>query len=248
MKRHHPEQSVNIATNHKIILYEIDKHLLSLPEKKPNQCDAKYWTYDISCNEDFALHAKFHKWRNIFDYFVDANCKGSFATKYVNKNLLEYNPQKKVRIRFSLMPEDIRQIVEPNTSTTEERINAINLFVEAGYEVHINFSPVIVYTGWLRKYIDLFYQIRNTVNPDYWNEVLCEVIFLTHNKKKHIYNLKNKIPGEDLLWTPQWQENKVSEFGGKNLRYDRDVKAASIKQWTNVHNDILPWNTIRYIF
>ena len=38
------------------------------------------------------------------------------------------NPEMKVRIRFSLMPENIRAILEPNTSTIKERLDAINKF------------------------------------------------------------------------------------------------------------------------
>ena len=56
------------------------------------------------------------------------------------------------------------------------------------------------------------------------------------------------IPGEDLLWRPDIQEDKISEFGGKNIRYKHELKAQYIKQWTELHDEIIPWNTIRYIF
>ena len=37
--------------------------------EKPNQTDPEYITYDLSCNEDFALHAKFYDWQRIFEFF-----------------------------------------------------------------------------------------------------------------------------------------------------------------------------------
>ena len=78
--------------------------------------------------------------------------------------------------------------------------------------------------------------------------VKAEVIFLTHNEKRHLYNLENNIPGEELMWTPEIQEVKTSQYGGKNVRYRYDLKAEYIKDFINLHDKIIPWNTIRYIF
>ena len=44
------------------------------------------------------------------------------------------------------------------------------------------------------------------------------------------------------------KENKTSEYGGNNVRYKRDLKRHSIRQFKRIHNEIIPWNTIRYIF
>jgi spore photoproduct lyase len=171
---------------------------------------------------------------------------GSFATKYVNEKLLDYNPEGKIRIRFSLMPQGYAHVLEPNTSSIENRIKAIDKFIAAGYDVHINFSPVIVTNSWLLDYKHLFEQVDKYVH--FKDKVKAEVIFLTHNEGKHEYNLANNLPGENLLWTPDIQEDKVSQYGGKNIRYKRNLKAQYIKQWTELHDEIIPWNTIRYIF
>lgn len=173
---------------------------------------------------------------------------GSFATKYVNKDLLKFNPKGKVRIRFSLIPIQIRDLVEKNTSSITDRLQYIQDFIDAGYDVHINFSPVIVYNSWLKDYEFLFNYLNWLIHEQYHDRVKCEVIFLTHNEGKHAYNLIENIPGEDLLWRPDIQEGKTSEFGGKNIRYKHDFKAQYIKEWTKLHDEIIPWNTIRYIF
>lgn len=247
MKRH-KRTDVDIATNVEDILTEINSHVAFADVEKPNQTHEKYITYDISCNEDLALHAKLHQWQKIFDFFKNhPQAMGSFATKYVNRDLLKYNPEGKIRIRFSLMPEKIRQILEPHTSSTYERIAAISRFIDAGYDVHVNFSPVVVYDGWLNDYKELF-QDLNILPDEYREEVLAEVIFLTHNEAKHEYNLDKQLPGEDLLWRPDIQEAKTSQYGGKNIRYKHDLKAEYIRQWTELHDKIIPWNKIRYIF
>ena len=178
MKRHKPH-GLTVATNTGDILTEVNNHAYFTPVNKPNQTHAEYTTYDISCNEDFALHAKYHEWKKIFSFFKDHPvAMGSFATKYVNPNLTEYNPNGKIRIRFSLMPQKMADIHEPNTSKIIDRIKAIDAFIDAGYDVHVNYSPVIVYDGWLEDYAYLFDLMDTYV--DYKDQVLAEVIFLTH--------------------------------------------------------------------
>ncbi len=248
MKRHKP-QGLDVAKNTGDILTAINNHSMFIIVDKPNQTHNSLITYDISCNEDFALHLKYHNWKYIFDFFKDSpKAMGSFATKYVNVNLLNYNPEKKIRIRFSLMPQKYSDLLEPNTSKIVDRIQAINTFIEAGYDVHINFSPVIVTDNWLEEYKDLFQLVDILINDSYKNQVKCEVIFLTHNKNKHIDNLNNNVKGEDLLWNPEIQENKISQYGGINIRYKHNLKYQYIDEFKKIHNEIIPWNIIRYIF
>ena len=247
MKRHKPE-GLDIAKNTMDILTEINNHCAFADVEKPNQTHEEYITYDISCNEDFALHAKYHEWQKIFDFFKQhPTAMGSFATKYVNPNLTGYNPEGKIRIRFSLMPQSMSDLLEPNTSKIIDRIKAIDAFIDAGYDVHINFSPVIVADNWLKEYEYLFYMVNDYVS--YKNVVKAEVIFLTHNESKHIYNINNNLPGEEeYLWVPTIQEDKVSQYGGKNIRYKHHLKNDFIKSFIMLHDEIIPWNTIRYIF
>lgn len=246
MKRHKPS-GLDIARNINDILTEINSHAYFDVTEKPNQTHEKYITYDISCNEDFALHAKYHNWEHIFRFFKNHEiAMGSFATKYVNKDLLSYNPESKIRIRFSLMPQIYSDQLEQNTSKIIDRIEAINDFIEAGYDVHINFSPVIVVDGWLEEYAELFKQVDSIVK--YKDKVKAEVIFLTHNEKKHNYNIENNLPGEELLWFPSLQERKISQYGGDNIRYEHNKKQQYIEDFKSVHSRIIPWNKIRYIF
>lgn len=250
MKRHKAEGlSIPDSASVSKILTEINSHAMFADTIKPNQTHEQYITYDISCNEDFALHAKHHEWERIFEFFRDNPvAMGSFATKYVNDKLLSFNPEGKIRIRFSLMPQGIADKLEPNTSLITDRIRAVNRFIEAGYDVHLNFSPVVVYEDWLTRYAHLFAVCDALIHKEHQEKVLAEVIFLTHNEDKHFYNLDHELPGEELLWTPENQEKKTSQYGGRNIRYKRNLKAGYIKQWQDLHDEMIPWNKIRYIF
>ncbi len=249
VKRHNAE-FITIAKNHGDILTAINNHAWFTEVDKPNQTHEEYITYDIGCNSDIALHAKQLEWERIFDFFtLHPRAMASFATKYVNENLLKFNPQGKVRIRFSLMPEALRQKLEPNTTPIHERLNAVKRFQDAGYDVHLNFSPVIICDGWLLEYKELFAEVNaSSYLYDWRQDVKAEVIFLTHNAEKHFYNLQNNISGESLLWRPLIQENKVSQYGGENIRYNRYLKPGYITEFTQAFYDVLPWMTIRYIF
>ena len=249
MKRHLPE-GLTVAGNPDTILQAIDRHVHFYADvEKPNQTHPHFITYDISCNEDFALHAKFHDWEKIFSFFRDHDlASASMATKTVPTQFLDYNPEGKVRIRFSLMPQRIADLLEPNTAPIKDRVAAINTFIEAGYDIHVNFSPVVLYKGWKEDYANLFTMLNATVAEEHKPGVLSEVIMLTHEEKKHIANLENNLPGEHLLWNPALQEPKTSQYGGKNVRYKRGLKRQAVNEFTALHDTLIPWNTIRYIF
>lgn len=253
MRRKTPE-TLSIATNTDEILNAINSHaqLITLTDecKKPNQTHPEFISYDISCNEDFALHRKHHEWEKIFDFFKHhPKAMGTLATKCVPVDFLDYNPEKKIRIRFSLMPQKISSLLEPNTAKIIDRIKAINPFIEAGYDIHVNFSPVVVYKGWKEDYKELFEMLDDYVEPLYKKDVKAEVIFLTHNEKLHEYNLDKGVEGEDLLWQPKYQEVKTSQYGGRNLRYKVPLKAKAIDSFKKMyHSKLSNFGEIRYIF
>lgn len=248
MKRH-GKNGVTIAGNTDTILQAIDRHVHFYADvEKPNQT-GPFITYDISCNEDFALHSKFHEWEKIFSFFRDHNlASASLATKIVPTKFLDFNPEGKVRIRFSLMPQRIADMTEPNTASINDRIAAINTFIDAGYEIHVNFSPIILYQGWKEDYANLFLTLNASVREEYKDIVKAECIFLTHNEGKHKANVEDNRPGEHLLWNPALQEAKTSQFGGENVRYKAPLKREAIRQFKELHESLIPWNTIRYIF
>lgn len=248
--RRHNKKGLTIASNTGEILDAIARHLWLLEwPKKPNQTHKKYYTYDFSCNEDYVLHLRYHDWEYLFDYFKEEpKAMGTAATKYVNKKMLNYDAKRKVRIRFSIMPQVLSDKLEPGTSKIEDRIKAVNDFYEAGYDVHLNYSPIIMYDNFVQDYEKLFKIVDCIVDNSIKEKVKAECIFLTHNRQMHKYNVENNVKGEDYLWNPELQENKTSEYGSKNIRYNRFYKKKYIKAFEFLHNKNVNWQEIRYIF
>ena len=102
------------------------------PKPEPDQIDPAAWVYDIGENSDCSVDALVSD--NIADLvatFRDLpTAKASFATKFVNRELLDLDPRGRTRVRFSLMPErdarllDIRTARSPSgspRSTTSSR-------------------------------------------------------------------------------------------------------------------------------
>ena len=56
------------------------------------------------------------------------------------------------------MPEPRPRLLDVRTSPIADRIAAVDDFVEAGYEVHLNFSARVIDEGWLEEYAELFRQ------------------------------------------------------------------------------------------
>ncbi|BAZ09452.1 spore photoproduct lyase [Calothrix sp. NIES-4071] len=217
---------------------------------EPNQVDPTYWVYEIGENSDCSVDAAIcDNVKDLIGMFRSLpNAKATFATKRVNRNLLTYDPQGKTRIRFSLMPHKMAQVVDVRTSSIAERIGAVNDFVEAGYEVHLNFAPVIYSDDWVGNYIELFEHIDDALSDRAKAQLQAEVIFLTHNEELHEVNLAWNPQAEKVLWQPQLQEEKVSQTGGNNVRYARGFKGKLVKQFCDLLQDKLPYCNIRYAF
>lgn len=216
----------------------------------PTPAHDALWVYEIGCNSDTSIDAAISG--NVRDFVslfkTLPNAKGTFATKWVNRDLLNYDPQGKTRIRFSLMPREQSKIVDIRTSSISERIDAINDFAEAGYEVNLNFSPVIVEEGFLDRYDELFAELDDVLSPRVKRGLVAEIIFLTHNSALHEVNLQWHPKGEALLWKPELQEGKISQNGGHNLRYKVSLKQPLIAQFRQRLAAKMPYCGVRYAF
>lgn len=239
---------IYINTNYQDILDSCDQWVnKQIWPKVPDQTDDVYYTADIGCSTDVSYYWNKYGWLKVFDWFKDhPKLKATFATKFVNNKLLEYNPEYKVRIRFSMMPQIMSDILEPNTAKIHSRIKAVDRFIEAGYDVHINLSPIVVYNEWLEDYKELFQNISGGIrNID---KVKFECIFLTHNKELHERNLLIYPESETVLWKPEIQEDKKSQYGGDNIRYQWQLKNIFINEFKSVFSQYFDIGKIRYIF
>ena len=227
------------------ILASIDEWVEKQPwPKVPNQTDPHYYTIDIGCSTDVALHSKFYDWQKVFDFFNQhPKLKFTFATKYPSRfKLDEYKIHAKNRIRVSMMPQIISDILEPNTDLIKTRVAMIPKLNRA-MDVHINFSPVVVYMGWERDYSELIADMLY----EFPGNMPCEVIFLTYNETSKL-RASDKV--NEFLWRPLIQEKKESQYSGsaENIRYQYELKGQFIDSFKKVFNQYYPLSDIRYIF
>ncbi|MCJ2035389.1 spore photoproduct lyase family protein [Methylobacterium sp. J-068] len=242
---------ISVFVNVEAIGAAIERHAARQgPLPEPDTIDPALWVYDIGENGDLSVDAMVSDTvRDLIALFRRIpNAKASFATKAVNRELLAYDPQGKTRIRFSLMPERIARVVDVRTAPIPERIAAIDDFVAAGYEVHLNFSPVILYEGWEADWRALFDAIDGTIGAAARAQIKAEIILLTHNADLHAVNLGWHPKAEDLLWRPDLQEAKVSEGGGANLRYRTGWKGTWLARFKALLAERMPYCTVRYAF
>ncbi|HJE24107.1 MAG TPA: spore photoproduct lyase family protein [Methylorubrum populi] len=242
---------ISLFVNVEAVCAAIARHAAKQgPLPEPDQIDEAAWIYDLGENGDLSVDAMIcDTVRDLVGLFRTLpNAKGSFATKAVNRDLLAYDPQGRTRIRFSLMPAPIAKVVDVRTAPIRERIAAIDDFVAAGYEVHVNFSPVILYEGWEADWADLFAEIDGTISESAKAQLKCEIIMLTHNAGLHEVNLGWHPKAEALLWRPDIQETKRSEGGGDNLRYRTGWKGKWLTRFKALLAEHLPYCHVRYAF
>jgi spore photoproduct lyase len=252
MKRYNPS-NIYVNTNVEDIEKSVSKWVTKKAwPKVPNQQEPTYYLVDVSCNTDLVLHQKHvtrayiskSEWENLsgLDYilsFYDQHpkLKATFATKYssmLNLDVTEYT--KPPRVRVSMMPQVFSSVLEPNTTPISQRIKDINRLEKLGWEVHINFSPVIVYDNWQQEYTNLLKEIKSKVDL---TKVQSEVIFLTNHN--NTMALANPNASEIMKYS-----NEVKNKSGV-MRYPLKYKY----DFVNIFKDLISQHLnipIRYIF
>ncbi|KOX02235.1 radical SAM protein [Streptomyces sp. NRRL B-1140] len=242
---------ITVSTNIDRIIGHVGRHVARQGRKsEPNQCDPKAWVYDIGENGDCSVDAL------ICDNTADMvhafrqwpTAKASFATKFVNPDLLALDPRGRTRIRFSLMPPDDARLLDVRTSPVAERIAAAADFLDAGYEVHFNLSPVVVRPGWQEAWTELLIHLDDVLPRRVKEQAAAEVIMLTHNQELHEVNLGWHPRAEEALWRPELQQAKRSENGALNLRYRNGVKGEAVRALHTLIDRHAPWLRVRYAF
>ncbi|OXS34494.1 spore photoproduct lyase family protein [Streptomyces sp. XY006] len=242
---------VTVFTNIDRIIAHVGRHVARQGRKpEPNQCDPEAWVYDIGENGDCSVDAL------ICDNTADLvnafrqwpTAKASFATKFVNPDLLALDPRGRTRIRFSVMPADDARLLDVRTSPVAERIGAAADFLDAGYEVHFNLSPVVVRPGWQEAWTELLTHLDDVLPRRVKEQAAAEVIMLTHNQELHEVNLGWHPRAEEVLWRPELQQAKRSENGALNVRYRNGIKAEAVHTLCALIDRHAPWLRVRYAF
>ena len=242
---------LTVFVNIEQIADSIDKKQQKLGFKPcPNQ-QGSLWVFDIGCNSDCSLDAL------ISDnplYLIQRFARmeyamATFATKTVNEAAwLSVEPKGHTRIRYSLMPQKIAQAIDIRTSPISARIRSINNLVEHGYEVHVNFSPIVIYGGdqWRYDWVQLWSEMNDVLTPQAKAQLKAEAFFLTHSADLHQVNLQWTPQGEDYLWQPEIQQVKAGKADVLCYRYD--IKREEVNRFKHGLKKFLPYCELRYIF
>jgi spore photoproduct lyase len=207
--------------------------------KVPDQQDPVYTMVDIACNSDLVLMQK-HMPESLLDYLKryddHPRLNSTMATKYPGLLKLDVNHfNKKPRVRVSLMPQRYSNILEPGMQKITNRVNDINRLKDLGWEVHINFSPLIFYTDWQEAYRELFSLVKVVAG-----ENKCEVIALTNH------------PNQMAKTTDEAREIMKYSSEVKNasgvMRYPLVHKTALLEEFKKIYSKFFDLETIRYIF
>jgi DNA repair photolyase len=173
----------------------------------------------------------------------------SFATKGIELDpfIEDCKHPERNRIRLSLMPEWQRRILEMNTATTQQRLEAVNRLVAAGFEVHINLSPIVITESFSKDYRALLKQIDDVLTPEAKAQLAYEVIFLTHSNVMY-EPVAARRPKAHLMMAEGPLLLKAKPHKPTVTTYTRSDKTP-IKKWLRKRvEQYTPYARIRYMF
>lgn len=218
---------------------------------------SNYVTFDLGCDSDCVLDNKLTRNEDYPGHIIDIinqvsrvpEAMISFATKSADLDpfIKDVKNPNMCRIRLSLMPEEHRRVLEMNTSKIVDRITRINQLVDAGFEVHINLSPIVVTNNMNSEYSELLSLINESISDKAKKQLAYEIIFLTHDPKLNdkIVQYAPKACGMmnngPLVLEPK--PNKPNVFS-----YSRKDKNSLKKTMISLINQFTPYSRIRYMF
>jgi len=207
--------------------------------KVPDQQDPVFTMVDIACNTDLVLMQKhmpipLHDYLLMYDQHEQLNT--TMATKYPELLTLDVSRfNKKPRVRVSVMPQKYSDILEPKMSSIVSRIHDINRLKDLGWEVHINYSPLIFVKGWDKEYDNLFSTVKSIAGQN-----KCEVIALTNHKMQMT---KAPIEAQEIM---KWSSEVKNSSGV--MRYPLRHKGRWLEEFKELYSQYFDRDTIRYIF
>jgi hypothetical protein len=106
----------------------------------------------------------------------------------------------------------------------------------------------VYYEGWEQDWKLLFEELNDKLAQRTKEQLVAEIIFLTHNEQLHEVNMGWHPKAEEVLWRPELQEVKYSQTGGRNVRYRRGLKKELVDSVVNMIEQNMPYCRIRYAF
>ncbi len=207
--------------------------------KVPDQQDPIYTMVDVACNTDLVLMQKFLP-EPLIDYLKrydnHPTLNSTMATKYPSLLKLDVKKfNKKPRVRVSLMPQRFADVLEPKMQKVARRIPEINRLKDLGWEVHVNYSPLVFYKKWKEDYSELFKMVKDIAGVN-----KCEVIALTN----HANQMARSSDQAKELMSLSYEVKNSSGV----MRYPLKHKTRLLEEFKELYSQYFNLDTIRYIF
>ena len=207
--------------------------------KVPDQQDPVYTMVDIACNTDLVLMQRYLP-EPLIDYLKrydnHPTLNSTMATKYPSLLKLDVKKfNKKPRVRVSLMPQRFADVLEPKMQKVARRIPEINRLKDLGWEVHVNYSPLVFYKKWKQDYSELFKMVKEIAG-----ENKCEVIALTN----HASQMARSSEAARELMSLSYEVKNSSGV----MRYPLKHKTRLLEEFKELYSQYFDLDTIRYIF
>ena len=207
--------------------------------KVPDQQDPVYTMVDIACNTDLVLMQRYLP-EPLIDYLKrydnHPTLNSTMATKYPSLLKLDVKKfNKKPRVRVSLMPQRFADVLEPKMQKVARRIPEINRLKDLGWEVHVNYSPLVFYKKWKQDYSELFKMVKDVAGVN-----KCEVIALTN----HANQMARSSDQARELMSLSYEVKNSSGV----MRYPLKHKTRLLEEFKELYSQYFDLDTIRYIF
>ena len=207
--------------------------------KVPDQQDPIYTMVDVACNTDLVLMQRYLP-EPLIDYLKrydnHPTLNSTMATKYPSLLKLDVKKfNKKPRVRVSLMPQRFADVLEPKMQKVARRIPEINRLKDLGWEVHVNYSPLVFYKKWKEDYSELFKMVKDAAGVN-----KCEVIALTN----HANQMARSSDAARELMSLSYEVKNSSGV----MRYPLKHKTRLLEEFKELYSQYFDLDTIRYIF
>ena len=150
-------------------------------------------------------------------------------TKSVNiENLLTINPPNNIVVSWSVNPQEIIDVFEPDASSLVQRMYAAKQLSEKGYKVAFHFDPLIYFEGYQKAYAEVVEAIYQNVQKDKVLWISMGALRYTKGMKKI---LLKRFKGVDklLIDTVVGDDGKIRYFRPKREELFKAV-LSSIKK------------------
>ena len=201
---------------------------------------------EIGSNSDLILEEMFTgNLTYTIKEFISKTSKGklTFPTKFgMVDSILKLKHDKRIIPRVSVNPKSIIQTIELGTSNLDERINAINKLVHAGYPVGILIAPVIFTENWKKLYKDLIIYLNKKLSEKAKETIFFEVIFMTYSFVHNAINTE-AFPNSPILFSKELMTGR----GKGKYTYKNELKAEGTLYISSLLKKYFKDNEIKYI-